>query len=229
MAVASLALGIGANSAIFALVDGVLLKSLPVRDPQRLILLDDGSWTNPIWEQIRARQLEISDGAAAWGDVRFDLSRAGATEFVEGLWTSGNLFESLCRPCSVARSRWLTTTAGRADGPVADRYVLAAPVGGKPASSDGAHTRRAPFTIVGVTGPRSTEPGRSFTSCRLHASDRAGPATRRRPFDVVAVDHGEVGFLVEQATGVARGSAADPPSHAPERAVPMLDLILNEV
>src|SRR5262245_47085340 len=50
VAVASLALGIGANSAIFALVDDVLLKSLPVRDPQRLIQLDHGggAWTNPI-------------------------------------------------------------------------------------------------------------------------------------------------------------------------------------
>ena len=113
VAVASLALGIGANSAIFALVDGVLLKSLPVRNPHRLILLDEGSWTNPIWEQIRARQFEISAGAAAWGDVRFDLSRAGATEFAEGLWTSGNFFDVLGVPAVLGRrSRWLTTTAG---------------------------------------------------------------------------------------------------------------------
>ena len=59
VAVASLALGIGANSAIFALVDGVLLKSLPVREPERLVLLDDGSWTNPIWEQLRDRQQRV--------------------------------------------------------------------------------------------------------------------------------------------------------------------------
>ena len=95
---ASLALGIGANSAIFALVDGVLLKTLPVREPERLVLLDDGSWTNPIWEQIRDRQQQFSDGAAAWSDTRFDLSRGGATEFVEGLWTSGGFFDVLGVP-----------------------------------------------------------------------------------------------------------------------------------
>src|SRR5688572_21391806 len=75
VAVTSLALGIGANSAIFALVDGVLLKSLPVRDPQRLVLLDDGSWTNPIWEQLRDRQRDWAESAIAWSETRFDLSQ----------------------------------------------------------------------------------------------------------------------------------------------------------
>ncbi|MEO7145837.1 MAG: permease prefix domain 1-containing protein, partial [Bryobacteraceae bacterium] len=42
VAVVSLALGIGANTAIFTLIDAVLLKSLPVRDPGSLVLLGDG-------------------------------------------------------------------------------------------------------------------------------------------------------------------------------------------
>jgi hypothetical protein len=44
--IASLALGIGANSAIFSLVDAALLKALPVRDPQSLRLIE---WTNQGW------------------------------------------------------------------------------------------------------------------------------------------------------------------------------------
>jgi len=71
VAVLSLALGIGANTAIFQLVNAVRLKTLPVRDPQQLakVQLADmetaargfkpspySAVTNPIWEQIRDRQ-----------------------------------------------------------------------------------------------------------------------------------------------------------------------------
>ena len=74
MAVLSLALGIGANTAIYSLIDSLLLKALPVKEPHRLVLLDRGSWTNPIWEQIRNRQAQVFDGAAAWSSARFDLA-----------------------------------------------------------------------------------------------------------------------------------------------------------
>jgi predicted permease len=169
VAVASLALGIGANSAIFALVDGVLLKTLPVREPHRLVLLDDGSWTNPIWEQIRDRQRQFSDGAAAWSEVRFDLSRGGATEFVEGLWASGSFFEVLGVPAVLGRT--FTTAddqrSGGPDGPVAvisyafwqRRFGGAGDVVGKTIALD-----RVPVTIAGVTPPTFLGPtaGRSF-------------------------------------------------------------------
>jgi hypothetical protein len=77
VAILSLALGVGANTAIFSLVDSLLLRSLPVRDPQRLAFLEDGSWTNPIWEQIRDRQHELFEGAMAWSADRFDLAAGG--------------------------------------------------------------------------------------------------------------------------------------------------------
>src|ERR1700689_627164 len=44
VAVLSLALGIGANTAIFSLLDAILLKSLPVQDPSRLVLFGAGRW-----------------------------------------------------------------------------------------------------------------------------------------------------------------------------------------
>ena len=65
VAVLSLALGIGANTAIFSILDSLLLRSLPVREPERLVLLGPGSWTNPLWEQIRDRRT-LFDGALAW-------------------------------------------------------------------------------------------------------------------------------------------------------------------
>jgi len=80
VAVLSLALGIGANTAIFQLLDAVRLKTLPVKAPQELaeVRIADltgarGSFstrypsvTNPIWEQLRDRQQAFA-GLAAWG------------------------------------------------------------------------------------------------------------------------------------------------------------------
>jgi hypothetical protein len=169
VAVSSLALGIGANSAIFTLVDRVLLKSLPVRDPHQLVLLYGGSWTNPVWEQIRDRQSDFGAGAFAWLDDRFDLSQGGATEFVEGIWASGGFFDVLGVPAVLGR----TFTAaddrrdGGRDGPVAvisyafwqRRFGGEASVIGRAIA-----VNRVPFTIVGVTPPSffGPTPGRSF-------------------------------------------------------------------
>ena len=62
VAVLSLALGIGANSAIFSIADSLLLRRLPVDRPDRLVLLVSGPfgsatpvWGNLVWEQIRDR------------------------------------------------------------------------------------------------------------------------------------------------------------------------------
>ena len=62
LAILSLALGIGANSAIFSIVDGLMLRALPVERPDRLAVVgaaDDPItvWSYPVWEQIRARNL----------------------------------------------------------------------------------------------------------------------------------------------------------------------------
>jgi putative ABC transport system permease protein len=108
VAVLSLALGIGANSAIFQLLDAVRLRTLPVRNPQELVEINVDSKTgrsgqfmsrypkitNPIWEQVRGQQQSFSH-IFAWGNTSFDLSTGGEAHDVQGLWVSGDFFQTL--------------------------------------------------------------------------------------------------------------------------------------
>jgi putative ABC transport system permease protein len=156
IAVLSLALGIGANLALFSILNGLLYKTLPVRNPDRLALLDQGSWTNPIWEQVRNHASEVADGGFAWAVQRFDLSATGA-DVVDGLYVSGRMFDVL--GVDPARGQLLTDrddSAALPDGAVAvisdrfwrDRFGRAADAVGRSISIE-----RVPFTIVGVTPP----------------------------------------------------------------------------
>jgi putative ABC transport system permease protein len=158
VAVASLALGIGANCAIFSLVDGLLLKSLPVREPERLALVDRGSWTNPIWEAIRGHE-GLFDGAFAWSGTRFNLARGGETEFIDGVYASGRYFDVLGIPPVIGRT-FTREDDQRGGGPAGAVAVLgygfwqrrfggSADILGRTLILD-----TVPFTIIGVT-PRS--------------------------------------------------------------------------
>jgi putative ABC transport system permease protein len=124
-AVASLTLGIGLTTAIFSLVNSLLLRALPVAAPDRLAVLVDPevetrSWSNPLWEQIRVRA-GVYEGAFAWSHTQFNLARGGEAQMVEGIWASGDVFYVLGVPAALGRT---FTSAddrrgGGADGPVA--------------------------------------------------------------------------------------------------------------
>jgi putative ABC transport system permease protein len=154
VAVATLALGIGANTALFSIFSSLILRPLPVRDPGSLALLLDGSWSYPIWEQIKAREDTLFDGALAWSPQGFDLSASGQSDPVDGAYVSGRLFDVL--GVTAIRGRMITVAddGGAApDGPVAvishrlwqQRYAGAADVVGRQIT-----VQRLPFTIVGV-------------------------------------------------------------------------------
>src|SRR5882762_2586097 len=108
VAVLSLALGIGANTAIFSIIDSLLLRPLPVRDPGRLALVSDSAsghvrvWSYPIWMQIRQRS-NLFERSAAWSFTQFNLASGGETQPVDGLWASGSFFETLGVPAIVGR------------------------------------------------------------------------------------------------------------------------------
>src|ERR1017187_6178540 len=70
VAILSLALGIGANTAIFSLIDSLPLKALPVSHPEQLLqvtMAKDAYFANPIWEQLRDRQDVVFSGIYAYG------------------------------------------------------------------------------------------------------------------------------------------------------------------
>ncbi|HXD23174.1 MAG TPA: ABC transporter permease [Gemmatimonadaceae bacterium] len=158
VAILSLALGIGANTAIFSLINAVMLKSLPVQHPEQLVAVEmekgDNTFTNPLWEQIRDRQ-DMFDGIFATSDTRFDLSTGGEVRQAHGEYVSGDYFTALgvkpaagrlitrgddtrgCRAIAVLSAPFWTTEYG------ADPHAIGKSIelGGKQ------------FEIVGVTDP----------------------------------------------------------------------------
>ena len=172
-AILSLALGIGANSAIFSVLDTLVLKSLPVAAPGELVLLENETgqrtnWTNPIWEELRDRSGSFA-GAFAVSSARFNLATQGETEFVDGLWASGTMFDVLGVPATMGRTFTEADDrpGGGPDGPVAviSHGFWQRRFGGAPdAIGRTLMVERVPFTIVGVAPPEffGVEVGRTF-------------------------------------------------------------------
>lgn len=106
VAVLSLALGIGANTAIFSLIDALLLRKLPVVEPQQLTLFtiageqSEDSFSYPLYQQLRDRSRSFSGVIAAAGSNRMRMtvseSESGAqVESARGQMVSGNFFSAL--------------------------------------------------------------------------------------------------------------------------------------
>lgn len=175
VALLSLALGIGANVAIFSLVNALILKPLPVYDPDQLVIFGyqgvrapNTSLTNPQWEYIRDHQ-QVLIGVGAYGNPRFNLNDRGETRPAQGLFVSGRFFDTLGVTAHIGR---LFTAdddrrGGGPDGPVAvlsygfwqREYGGRTDVIGKPINLDG-----HPFTIIGVSQRdfRGVQIGRAF-------------------------------------------------------------------
>ena len=179
-AILSLALGIGANTAIFQLLDAVRLRTLPVKNPQeiaRVVFDRRGSrsgnfstrypdFTYAMWEQIRDKQQGFSS-VYAWAPVQFNVSPAGEVHNVQGLFVSGEFFETLGLKPTLGR---LLSTADdqpscASAGAVLSYSYWQQEYGGRRDVVDGKITiNRHPVPIIGV-GERDfygVEVGRNF-------------------------------------------------------------------
>jgi predicted permease len=124
IAVITLALGIGANTAIFSLVNAVLLRSLPVERPSEVVSVavrgkDDSmsAFSYPNYRDFRDRNETLS-GLLVYRFVPLSLSRSGANERVWGFEVSGNYFDVL----------GVKAIRGRTFLPEEDKTPLANPV-----------------------------------------------------------------------------------------------------
>nr|HEV7954228.1 ABC transporter permease [Candidatus Acidoferrales bacterium] len=224
VAILSLALGIGANTAIFQLVNAIRLRSLPVQDPQGLavVRLQDRSWasgnfssrysslTNPQWEQIRDRQQGFSK-ISAWSPQRLNLANGGEARYGEVIWVSGEFFNVL----------GVQPYVGRLLGPEDDRRGCGATsavisysfwqrqyggerdILGKKLTLEG-----HPFSIIGITPPEffGVEVGRNYEVAIPICSEPViiGEDTKldvRRSWWLASIGRLKPGWTLAQATG----------------------------
>ncbi len=124
VAVLSLALGIGANTAIFSLINTVMLRPLPIQGPERFVALNSTAenrgfptFSYPNYRDLRDRN-EVFSGLIAYRFLSLNLSNDGVNERLWGYAVSGNYFEAL----------GVKAMLGRAISPADDRTPGAHPV-----------------------------------------------------------------------------------------------------
>jgi len=181
VAILTLALGTGANTAIFQLVNAVRLRMLPVAHPEELaevriartphgrtgtFMGSRPSLSNPLWERIRDEQ-QVFSSIMAWGATSWNLAPGGEVKPASGIYVSGSYFDTL----------GVTAMHGRLIGPADDVKACASPAAvisdafwRREYGADPAAVGRAilldghRFDIAGITPPSfsGVEVGRAF-------------------------------------------------------------------
>ncbi len=157
--IGTLMLGIGANTSLFSIFNSLIVRPLPVRDPGSLALLTSGSWSYPVWQQIKLRETDLFDGSFAWSRETFNLAQGDRPVAVDGAYVSGGFFDVL--GVRAFRGRMLTPaddSAGLPNGPVAvisyrfwrQHFAGADDAVGRQLT---VHPQHLSFIIVGVMPP----------------------------------------------------------------------------
>jgi putative ABC transport system permease protein len=110
-ALLSLTLGIGASTAMFSLLNALLLKTLPVRDPQQIVTLRDSRSPTPLNLRVSYPMFEVLsrdgaglDGVAVYGEQPLNIAAAGEpARHVRGMFVSGSYFNLLGVPAALGR------------------------------------------------------------------------------------------------------------------------------
>ncbi len=178
IAVLSLALGIGANTALFSVVDAVLLKKLPVKEADRLVLFKSLAGTNfkpgnyhgnarreesgemsrtsfpyQTYTRFRAQQSDVLSDVFAFGDVSLNVNADGRADVADGQAVSGNYFAGLGVPALVGRT--FTDADDKAAAPpvavLSYRYWQRQFNGDPLVVGKQINLNNVAFTVVGVT------------------------------------------------------------------------------
>ncbi len=190
VAVLTLALGIGANTAIFSVLDAVLLRSLPVNNPQQLVILSwtarhrpryrghsdygdcargqagrDCSFSVPLFEAIRAQTNVFSRMAAIAGPLDIDFSGNGPARMARGTYVSGDFFSTLGVNTIIGRPLEGSDDSSSAPAVIVLSYAYWQRAFGGDRSVIGRTVRlnNVPATIIGVADPHFTNltPGKT--------------------------------------------------------------------
>ena len=216
VAILSLALGIGANTAMFSILDSLLLRSLPVTRaaaPRNCGPTAQPGRRGPTRFGRPSATARSSSTAPSRGRARGSTSsQSGPTEFVDGVWASGRYFDVLGVPAILGRT-WTADDDRRGGGP--DGAVAVISYAFWQRRFGGAHdvigrsliVERVPFTIVGVTPPGffGLDVGRTFDvaiPARHRAVDPRQGKLARSPLELVAERHRPT-----EGRPVARGGA----------------------
>jgi putative ABC transport system permease protein len=172
VAMLTLALGIGANTAIFSVLNGVLLKMLPVREPAELVQLEEtyrgqafNFFSYPTYLRLRDTN-QVFSNLFAWAIRGMNAKFGGDVEPVEGMYVTGNYYAGLGVPALVGRTILPEDDrAGAAPVVVLSYNAWQKRFGANPkVIGQTIMLERVPVTVVGVTPAWffGTEVGRSF-------------------------------------------------------------------
>jgi predicted permease len=190
VAILTLALGIGANTAIFSVIDAVMFRSLPAADPQRLMILGwsahqepklgghsdygdcdtnggtrDCSFSVPFYEALRSRATTFSSVAAFAGPLEVGVSGNGSANIARGEYVTGDYFSTVGAKTIRGRPLGLTDDALTASPAIVLDYgYWQRAFGGDPSAvGRGVRINNVDAVIVGVVEPAFTSltPGKS--------------------------------------------------------------------
>jgi predicted permease len=248
--VLTLALGIGANTAIFSVVNSLLLRTLPVPEPGRLATISSDyalahgfksgvGWNYEMW--TRLLQLPpVFDGVLMWSQPTFNLAPSGEKDPARTLLVSGSFFSTLGIQPRLGRLLTMEddVRGGGKDGPVAvishrlwqERFGGSTDTIGRNLTLDG-----APFTVIGVTPPEflGIEVGQAFDVAVPLGTEplilgKRSAIDERRSFTFVVLVRLKPGQSLEAATTLLRSIQPAVLGVAPERLADVMPPFLRE-